>query len=147
MESAKFAVFPFLRFSCCVFVLFFCCLFLNQNFGESVNGKLVPVLRECVRREDSAQMKVHASTDLASRGRASMLSFFLGQGGGWLLRVTWNTILFFCTSTHTHTHTHRRGVGREGGRGEERSVIDWKHRLTRTRTQHDRCVRLLRPMS
>lgn len=81
-ESAKFAVFflsTSLRCSC-RFVLFF-----NLNFGKCVNGKLGLVLLECVRQEGSAQMKLHASTDLASKWRASMHCFFLGGGkeGGW----------------------------------------------------------------
>lgn len=97
-EFAKFAIFPLGFFA---LLLFF--FFSPLNFGKGVNGKLGPVLLGCVRQEGSAQIKLHASTDLASGGRASMHFFFLGRGGvGWLLRVTWNTILFFCTSTHTH---------------------------------------------
>lgn len=77
-ESAKFAVFPLGLFA---LLLLFC--FFNQNFGKGVNGKLGPVLLECIRQEGSAQMKLHASTDLASRWRVSMhFSFFLGEEGG-----------------------------------------------------------------
>lgn len=69
------------RLLCVAAVLFFPPL----NFGKGVNGKLGPVLLGCVRQEGSAQIKLHASTDLASGGRASMHLFLDREGwGGYL---------------------------------------------------------------
>lgn len=78
-EFAKFAIFPLGFFA----LLLFCSPPTPLNFGKGVNGKLGPVLLGCVRHEGSAQIKLHASTDLASGGRASMHFFFFLDGEGW----------------------------------------------------------------